>query len=59
MNLRKVVGTFVEEQKLLNVQTNHKIETVNNSLNKKLDIMPFEISNKYENLQSSFSRLSN
>ena len=59
LNLSKVVGTFVEEQKVLNVQTNQKIETVESSLNKKLDRMHSEISNKYDNLQSSISRLSN
>ena len=52
LNLSKVVGTFVEEQKVLNVQTNQKIETVESSLNKKLDSMHSE-------LQSSISRLSN
>ena len=44
LNLSKVVGTFVEEQKVLNVQTNKKIEAVESSLNKKLDIMHSEIS---------------
>ena len=42
--LSKVVGTFVEEQKVLNVQTNHKIEAVESSLNRKLDSMHSEIS---------------
>ena len=59
LNLSKVVGTFVEEQKVLNVQTNHKIETIESSLNKKIDNMHSEISNKYDNLQSSIPRLSN
>ena len=59
LNLSKVVGTFLEEQKVLNVQTNQKIETVESSLNKKIDSMHYEISNKYDNLQSSISRLSN
>ena len=59
LNLSKVVGTFVEEQKVLNVQTNQKIEIVESSLNKKIDNMHSEISNKYDNLQSSISRLSN
>ena len=36
----------MEEQKVLNVQMNHKIETVENSLNKKIDNMNSEISNK-------------
>ena len=59
LNLSKVVGTFVEEQKVLNVQTNQKIEIVESSLNKKIYSMHSEISNKYDNLQSSISRLSN
>ena len=37
-----MVGTFVEEQKVLNVQTNQKIEAVESSLNKKMDSMHFE-----------------
>ena len=39
-----MVGTFVEEQKVLNVQTNQKIEAVESSINTKLDNMHFEIS---------------
>ena len=46
------MGTFVEEQKVSNVQTNQKIERVENSLNKKLD-------NMHSELQSSITRLSN
>ena len=44
LNLSKVVGTFVEERKVLNVQTNQKIEAVESSLNRKLDNMHSEIS---------------
>ena len=51
MNLSKVVGTFVEEQKVLNVQTNQKIERVESSINQKIDNMHYE-------LQSSITRLS-
>ena len=43
LNLSKVVGTFVEERKVLNVQTNQKIEAVESSLNRKLDSMHSEI----------------
>ena len=39
-----MVGTFVEEQKVLNVQTNQKIEAAESSLNRKLDSMHSEIS---------------
>ena len=55
LNLSKVVGTFVEEQKVLNVQTNPKIEEVENSLNKKLDIMHSEIS-RLSNQQQGFEK---
>ena len=44
LNLSKVVGTIVEEQKTLNVQTSKKIEAVESSLNRKLDNMHSEIS---------------
>ena len=54
LNLSKVVGTFVEEQKVLNVQTSQKIEAVESSLSRKLDNMHSEIL-KFSNqqLQSS------
>ena len=44
LNLSKVVGTFVEEQKVLKVQTTQKIEAVESSLSRKLDNMHSEIS---------------
>ena len=54
LNLSKVVGTFVEEQKVLNVQTSQKIEAVERSLNRKLDNMHAEISKlSNQQLQSS------
>ena len=54
LNLSKVVGTFVEEQKVLNVQTSQKIETVEISLSRKLDNMHDEISKlSNQQLQSS------
>ena len=43
LNLSKVVGTIVEEQKVLNVQTSKKIEAVESSLSRKLDKMHSEI----------------
>ena len=43
LNLSKVVGTFVEELNVLNVQTNQKIEAVESSLNRKMDSMHSEI----------------
>ena len=43
----------MEEQKVLNVQTNQKIEAVESSLNKKLDIMHSEISRLSNQQQGS------
>ena len=54
LNLSKVVGTFVEEQKVLNVQTTQKIEAVESSLSRKLDNMHSKISKlSNQQLQSS------
>ena len=54
LNLSKVVGIFVEEQKVLNVQTRQKIEAVESSLRRKLDNMHSEISKlSIQQLQSS------
>ena len=54
LNLSKVVGTFVEEQKILHVQTNQRIEAVESLVNWNLRNMHAEIS-KLSNqlLQSS------
>ena len=43
----------MEEQKVLNVKTNQKIEVVENSLNKKLDIIHSEISRLSNQQQGS------
>ena len=54
LNLSKVVGTIVEEQKVLNVQTSQKIEALESSINRKLDNMHSEISKlSNQQLQSS------
>ena len=45
MNLSKVVGSFIEEQKAANAQANQRIDTVESTLNKKI-----------ENLQSDIAR---
>ena len=70
MNLSKVVGNFVDEQKAVNAQANQRIDTMESTLNKKMsnlhseisqkhDSLQDEISKKYDNLQYSISRLSN
>ena len=59
MNLSKVVGNFVEEQKVVNAQANQRIDIMESTLNKKMDNLQIEISQKYDNLQYSISRLTN
>ena len=44
MNLSKVVGNFVEEQKTVNAQTTQKIKTLEGTLNKKIDDLQYSVS---------------
>ena len=59
LNLSKVVGDFVGEQKTVNVQLNQRIDTVESTLNKKMDGFQNEIAQKIENLLYFISRLTN
>ena len=66
MNLSKVVGSFVEEQKAMNVQANQKIDIVESkinivqsTLNKKIEILQSDIAKNLYNLQYSIARLTN
>ena len=73
MNLSKVVGNLVEEQKAVNAQASQRIDTAEGTLNKKMknlqskvsqisqkhDRLQDYISQKIDNLQYSISRLSN
>ena len=59
LNLSKVVGNFVEEQKSVNVQLNQRIDTVESTLNKMMDGFQNEIAQKIDNLQYSISKLTN
>ena len=38
LNLSKLVDNFIEDQGAVNVQANQEIETVESSINKKLDV---------------------
>ena len=56
MNLSKVVGNFVEEQKAMNAQANQRIDIVESTLNKKMKNLHSEISQKHDNLQAEISQ---
>ncbi|RVW13743.1 hypothetical protein CK203_087181 [Vitis vinifera] len=59
VNLSKVVGDFVGDQKAINAQLSQRIDRVESTLNKRMDGMQNDISQKIDNLQYSISRLTN
>ncbi|RVW64736.1 Transposon Ty3-I Gag-Pol polyprotein [Vitis vinifera] len=59
VNLSKVMGDFVGEQKAINSQLHQKIENVESSQIKRMDGMQNDLSQKIDNIQYSFSRLTN
>ena len=73
LNLSKVVGNFVEEQKAVNVQltecveeqkaenvhTNQGINIVESTLNSRMDGLQNKMAQKFDTLQYSISRLTN
>ena len=58
LNLGKLVDNFIEEQRVVNVQTNKEIYTVDNSLDQILDGLQSGIDHKFDNLQTSIAKLS-
>ena len=57
LNLSKVVGNFVEEQKGTNVQLAQRIDTVESTLNKKIDGLESNLNQKIDNLQYSITNI--
>ena len=57
LNLSKVVGNFVDEQKGINVQLAQRIDTVENTLNKKIDGLESNLNQKMDNLQYSITKI--
>ena len=45
-----MVGNFVEEQKVVNVEANQKIDIVESTLNKKIEGLQSEIAQNFDNL---------
>ena len=50
MNLSKVVGNFVEEQKTINAQLNQRIENVESSMDKRIDGLHTSLNQKIDTL---------
>ena len=59
LNLSKVVGNFVEEQKGINVQLAQRIDTVESTLNKRIDGLKSSLNQKIDNLQYSITKINN
>ena len=59
MNLSKVVGDFVGDQKSINAQMNQRIDSVESTLNKRMDGKQNDLSQKIDNVQYTISRLTN
>ena len=57
LNLSKVVGNFVEEQKWINVQLAQWIDTIESTLNKRIDGLESNLNQKIENLQYSITKI--
>ena len=59
LNLSKVVGNFVEEQKGINIQLAQRIDTVESTLNKIIDGLERNLNQKIDNLQYSITKINN
>ena len=59
LNLSKVVGNFMEEQKGINVQLAQRIDTVESTLNKRIDGLESSLNQKIDNLQYSIIKINN
>ena len=57
LNLSKVVGNFVEEQKGINVQLAQRIDTVESTLNKRIYGLESNLNQKIDNLQYSITKI--
>ena len=57
LNLSKVVGNFVEDQKGINVQLAQRIDTVENTLNKRIYGLESNLNQKIDNLQYSITKI--
>ena len=59
MNLSKVLGNFVEEQKTINAQINQRKEKVESSMDKRIQGLHKSLNQKIDTMQSSISGLNN
>ena len=53
------MGDFVGDQKSINAQLSQRIDNVENTLNKRMDVMQNDLSQNIDNVQYAISRLTN
>ena len=53
------MDNFIEEQRVVNIQANQEIDTVESSLNKELDGFQSEMDHKFDILLQSISKITN
>ena len=56
LNLTKLVGDFMEEQKTINAQLSHKINTMENIVDKRIDGLQSEMEHKFDNMQTGIDQ---
>ena len=59
LNLSKVVGNLLDEQKGINVQLAQRIDIVESTLNKRIDGLESNLNQKIDNLQYSITKINN
>ena len=59
LDLTRIVDDFVAENKKINAHSDHRIVTVEDNLNKKIDGLKNDFEHKWENLQDSIESLIN
>ena len=57
LDLTKLVGDFMGEQKMINAHWNQRVDNVESSLNKRLDVLQSDLEKKIDIMQHSISRL--
>ena len=57
VNLSKILGDFIGDQKNINTQINQRIDHVETSFNKKFDSLQTNLTQKIDNMQLAISKL--
>ena len=57
VNLSKILGDFIGDQKNINIQVNQRIDHVETSFNQKFDSLQTNLTQKIDNMQLAISKL--